>query len=154
MNELISVIVPVYNVKEYLVECVDSIIRQSYKNLEIILIDDGSTDGSSELCDVLGKKDQRIVVVHKINGGLSDARNAGMKIAKGMFWTFVDSDDTIEKDMIEILYQNAKKYNADISMFLWFRRLRNLLSHLSQHGFADTTRELLVQTLHIQPQFP
>lgn len=116
MNELISVIVPVYNVKGYLVACVDSIIRQSYKNLEIILIDDGSTDGSSELCDVLGKKDQRIVVVHKINGGLSDARNAGMKIAKGMFWAFVDSDDTIEKDMIEILYQNAKKYNADISM--------------------------------------
>lgn len=116
MNELISVIVPIYNVKPYLQECINSIMNQSYKNLEIILVDDGSKDGSGELCDEFEKKDNRIVVIHKNNGGLSEARNVGLNIATGEYFCFVDSDDTIEEDMIGLLYYNAKHYNADISM--------------------------------------
>ncbi len=115
MNHKISVIVPVYNVKDYLKACVKSIVSQTYENLEIILVDDGATDGCSELCDEIAKTDERILVVHKENGGLSDARNAGMDIATGDFIGFVDSDDSIESDMFEILINNLLKYDADIS---------------------------------------
>ncbi len=113
---LISVIVPVYNVEKYLEECINSIINQTYKNLEIILVDDGATDNSGKMCDEFAKKDTRIKVIHKENGGLSDARNTGIDIACGEYIQFVDSDDCIENDMIELLYKNAKKYEADISM--------------------------------------
>lgn len=115
MNHKISVIVPVYNVKDYLETCVKSIVSQTYRNLEIILVDDGATDGCSEFCDEIAKTDKRILVVHKENGGLSDARNAGMDIATGEFIGFVDSDDSIEPDMFEILITNLLKYEADIS---------------------------------------
>lgn len=115
-QDLISIIVPVYNVEMYLEECVNSIINQTYKKLEIILVDDGSTDNSSKICDNFAEKDNRIKVIHKENGGLSDARNAGIEIANGKFIQFIDSDDYIDLDMIELLYNNAKKYNADISM--------------------------------------
>lgn len=98
-KHLISVIVPIYNVEDYLDECVISIINQSYNNLEIILVDDGSTDGSGQLCDAWADKDERIKVIHKANGGLSDARNAGMEIATGDMIGFVDSDDYISEDM-------------------------------------------------------
>lgn len=114
--EKISIIVPVYNVKKYLEKCVDSIINQTYKNLEIILVDDGSTDGSSLLCDELSKKDERIVVIHKKNGGLSDARNKGLEIATADLVGFIDSDDYIDNDMYEVLYNNMKNYDADLSM--------------------------------------
>ena len=113
---LISVIVPVYNVEKYLEECINSIINQTYKNLEIILVDDGATDNSGKMCDEFAKKDNRIKVIHKNNGGLSDARNAGIEIATGEYIQFVDSDDYIDFDMIELLYKNAKKYDTDISM--------------------------------------
>ncbi len=116
MNELISIIVPVYNVEKYLEKCVFSITNQTYKNIEIILVDDGSTDISGEICDKLSKKDSRIRVFHKENGGLSDARNYGIKKAKGKYVGLVDSDDFIKEDMYEILYKAIKKYNADISM--------------------------------------
>ena len=92
---LVSIIVPVYNVKDYLNECVESIVNQSYTALEIILVDDGSTDGSAEICDNWLKRDSRIRVIHKENGGLSDARNAGMSIATGEYVGFVDGDDKI-----------------------------------------------------------
>ena len=95
MNSLISVIVPIYNVEKYLDKCVDSIINQTYKNLEIILVDDGSPDNCPQMCDDYAKKDSRIRVVHKENGGLSDARNAGMKVATGEYVSFIDSDDYI-----------------------------------------------------------
>ena len=92
-QKLISVIVPIYNVERYLEKCVNSILVQTYSNLEIILVDDGSPDNCPQLCDQLAKKDSRIVVVHKKNGGLSSARNAGIDIARGEYIGFVDSDD-------------------------------------------------------------
>lgn len=98
---LISVVVPVYNVAKYLKKSIESIVNQTYTNLEIILVDDGSKDESGEICEDYSLKDSRIIVIHKPNGGLSDARNAGIKQAKGEYITFVDSDDTIDYDMIE-----------------------------------------------------
>ncbi len=104
MDNLISVIIPVYNIKEYLPRCVESVCAQTYKNLEILLVDDGSTDGTGELCDELAKKDARIRVYHKENGGSSSARNLGIENAKGQYLGFVDSDDYISADMYEQLY--------------------------------------------------
>lgn len=114
-NELISIIVPIYNVEEYLPKCIDSIINQTYKNLEIILIDDGSTDSSPKICDEYMNKDSRIIVIHKDNGGLSSARNKGLEISKGNYVCFIDSDDYLEPTMIEELKNNMDKYNSDIS---------------------------------------
>lgn len=110
MEPLVSVIIPVYNVEKYLHRCVDSVSLQTYTNLEIILVDDGSTDHCPELCDDLARKDSRIVVVHKSNGGLSTARNTGLDCAKGEYICFVDSDDWIANDTIEYylsLFQNS-----------------------------------------------
>ena len=109
MQELISVILPVYNVEKYLKQCVESVVNQTFTNLEIILVDDGSTDSSGRLCDKLATTDSRISVIHKENGGLSDARNAGIHVAKGRYITFIDSDDSVETDMIEYLYYLVKK---------------------------------------------
>lgn len=114
MDSLISVIVPVYNVENYLDRCVDSIVNQTYKNLEIILVDDGSTDSSGRKCDEWKKKDNRILVVHKKNGGLSDARNAGLEVANGTYIGFVDSDDFISLDMYRILLKTMIETNSDI----------------------------------------
>lgn len=112
--KLISVIVPVYNTAEYLDACVGSIVGQTYRELEIILVDDGSTDRSPEMCDAWAERDPRIRVIHKENGGLSSARNAGMKIATGAYCGFVDSDDLISPRMFETLYTLAIDWNADI----------------------------------------
>ena len=116
MGEKISVIVPVYNVEQYLERCVDSIINQTYTNLEIILVNDGSTDNSGKLCDELAKKDERIRVIHKENGGLSDARNRGIDEAKSELVGFIDSDDYIDSDMYEVLLENLNDTDADLSM--------------------------------------
>lgn len=113
---LISVIIPVYKVKDYLDKCVDSVVKQSYSNLEIILVDDGSPDNCPKLCDKWAKADKRIKVIHQKNGGLSDARNTGIEKCNGKYITFIDSDDYIEKDYVEFLYENLIKYDADISM--------------------------------------
>lgn len=115
MKDLISIIVPVYNVEEYLGQCIESVLNQSYQNLEIILIDDGSTDNSGLICDEYKKRDQRIQVIHKKNGGQSSARNVGLNIAKGCYVGFVDSDDWIEQNMYEILHKNICLYDADIA---------------------------------------
>jgi len=112
---LISIIVPVYNIENYLERCVDSICRQTYTNLEIILVDDGSNDGSGKLCDQLAEKDNRIRVFHKENGGTSTARNLGIAHARGIYVGFVDGDDYISEDMYEILYQAIVDYDAEIS---------------------------------------
>lgn len=114
MNPLISVIVPIYKVENFLKKCVDSIINQTYKNLEIILVDDGSPDNCPQICDEYARQDSRIKVIHKENGGLSDARNAGMKIANGEYVAFIDSDDYISGDFIETLYNAMKAENSDI----------------------------------------
>lgn len=114
-EDLISVVVPVYNVEKYLDKCVLSILNQSYQNLEIILVDDGSPDNCGVICDKYRQQDKRIRVIHKKNGGLSDARNAGIEIATGKYITFVDSDDYIDEDYIEYLYSLIKKYKVNLS---------------------------------------
>ena len=103
VNSLISIIVPVYNVQEYLPKCLDSIINQTYKNLEIILVDDGSTDNSGKLCDEYAERDKRIKIIHQKNSGQANARNKGIKESKGKYIAFVDSDDWIDEDFIETL---------------------------------------------------
>lgn len=114
-NPLISVIVPVYKVEQYLERCVCSIISQTYQNLEIILVDDGSPDKCGEICEIFAQNDSRIRVYHKQNGGLSDARNFGVEYSHGEYIVFVDSDDYIAPNYIEYLLVLLKKYNADIS---------------------------------------
>lgn len=113
---MISVIVPIYNVERYLKRCIDSILAQTYRDIEVILVDDGSPDQCGQICDEYEKVDERIVVIHKSNGGLSDARNAGIEVSKGEFIGFVDSDDYIDSNMYALLVANAIKYSADISM--------------------------------------
>lgn len=115
-KELISVVIPVYNVEDYLERCIQSVINQTYSNLEIILVNDGSTDKSGDICDKYSKIDKRIIVIHKKNGGLSDARNAGIERATGKYIAFVDSDDYIDKEMYEIMYNNLIQNNANISI--------------------------------------
>lgn len=112
----ISVIVPVYNVEKYLEKCLESIVHQTYKNLEIILIDDGSTDSSGKICDEFALRDERFVVVHNKNGGVSVARNEGLKRVTGEYIMFVDSDDYVESDIAEVLMNLIRQYDADISM--------------------------------------
>lgn len=114
MEELISVIVPIYKVQDYLDRCVQSIVNQTYKNLEIILVDDGSPDDCPRICDEWTKKDQRIKVIHKENGGLSDARNAGMKVMAGVYVSYIDSDDWIEENMYQMMMDAIKTNKADI----------------------------------------
>lgn len=109
----ISIILPIYKVEKYLKKCIDSILAQTFKDFELILVDDGSPDRCPEICDEYAKLDQRIRVIHKKNGGLSDARNAGLDIAQGDFVGFVDSDDYVSKQMLEVMYKNIVKYNAD-----------------------------------------
>lgn len=109
MEKKISVIIPVYNVERYLQRCVDSVLHQTYRNLEVILVDDGSTDASGALCDTLKACDSRIVVVHKENGGLSSARNAGIGIAGGEYLSFIDSDDWIEPDALRQMLEECEK---------------------------------------------
>lgn len=113
MCNLISVIVPIYNVEKYLVQCLETIIKQTYKNLEIILVDDGATDNCPKICDDYAERDERIVVIHKKNGGLSSARNAGLDIAKGDYISFVDADDWLDNNMYSELIKPIVEYDAD-----------------------------------------
>lgn len=112
---MISVIVPVYNVEKYLNKCIDSIINQSYKDFELILVDDGSTDNSPQICDIYASAHENIHVIHKNNGGLSDARNTGICIAKGKYVVFIDSDDFIDSEFLKVLIEQKEEYGADIS---------------------------------------
>ncbi|MCD7873348.1 MAG: glycosyltransferase [Clostridiales bacterium] len=115
-NELISVIIPVYNVQDYLNRCLESVAGQTYKNLQIILIDDGSTDNCPEMCDKWAEKDSRITVIHKKNAGLGLARNSGLDVANGEYIAFIDSDDFIDKNAFSDMYYQAEKYKADLVM--------------------------------------
>lgn len=114
-DKLITVVVAVYNVEQYIERCADSLLSQTYRNLEIILVDDGSTDSSSELCDAIQCRDQRVRVIHKANGGLSDARNAGLGIANGSYVTFVDGDDLVSPLYVAELYYPIANGQADFS---------------------------------------
>lgn len=113
---LVSVIIPVYNVERFLIKCVESVLNQTYRNLDIILVDDGSTDSSGKICDELGNCDERVTVIHKQNGGLSDARNAGLNIARGIYYAFVDSDDYLSLDMLEIMVNSARRNSCEIAV--------------------------------------
>lgn len=115
MERLLSVIIPVYNVEPFLDRCMESIVNQTYKNLEIIMVDDGSPDNCPQMCDEWQEKDNRIRVIHKKNGGLSDARNAGLAITRGDYITFVDSDDYIDLNMYESMIEALERTGADIS---------------------------------------
>lgn len=117
MEDLVSVIVPIYNTEQYIEKCVNSIINQTYKNLEIILIDDGSNDNSLEICEKLSNIDNRIVVKHKQNGGVSSARNMGIDISAGKYIMFTDSDDCIEPDMVSILHKNILEHDLSICRY-------------------------------------
>lgn len=119
MKPLISIIVPVYNVEAYLAKCVDSILAQTYTNLEIILVNDGSSDGCGRICDEYAKQDKRIKVIHKQNGGLSDARNVAIDVATGEFISFIDSDDYVTDNYIMTLYSLIEKYKCKVSVALY-----------------------------------
>lgn len=151
-NDLISVIVPVYKTEKYLEKCVNSIINQTYSNLEILLVDDGSPDNSGILCDELSKKDSRIKVIHQKNGGLSNARNSALKIASGKYIGFVDSDDYIDNTMYETLYHLIKQYSCDISI-VSYRNIENDLilqksysEKVEQYDRMTALKELLLDT--------
>ncbi len=136
---MISVIVPIYKVEAYLDKCVQSIVDQTYRDLEIILVDDGSPDRCGAMCDEWAKKDPRIRVIHKENGGLSDARNAGMAVAAGEYIGFVDSDDWIEPRMYELLYQALQETGAQIA-------------ECKREDFSDTTSPTHFDGRPIDPQ--
>ena len=142
---LVSVIVPVYNVEDYLAECVESLQNQTYPELEIILVDDGSTDGSGRLCDVLAAQDARIRVIHKENGGLSDARNVGMRSAEGTYFTFVDSDDVLPRNAVARMCSQCEGQGADCArsdaadVFTSGDRARSLWKVVSQDPLGETT---------------
>lgn len=125
MEELVSVIVPVYNVEKYVGECIESLIGQSYNKIEIILVDDGSTDCSGQLCDTYAMKDIRIKVIHKENGGLSDARNVGIDSANGGYYTFVDGDDFLDEDTIVRMISGMKEKKCDIAVCNMIRYFEN-----------------------------
>lgn len=144
----ISVVVPIYKVEPYLDKCVASLVSQTYRNLEILLVDDGSPDGCPALCDAWAKKDSRIQVIHKRNGGLSEARNYGIDRASGMYLSFVDSDDYVEETYIEVLYRTLTEYDADVAAcnFQWVDEDGNILpkaaAQMLQNGVC-TGEEML-----------
>ena len=140
MSELVSVVVPVYNVLPFLKRCLDSIICQTYSNLEIIIVDDGSTDGSGLVCDEYKKKDSRIKVIHRENGGLSEARNTGIEIFNGKYITFIDSDDWIEPSYVEYLYTLISENKADMVQCAF----RYIDSNHKVYNKVSNTQEILV----------
>ena len=115
-KDLVSVIIPIYKIEDYIYHSVESVVNQTYQNIEIILVDDGSPDKCPKICDEWAEKDNRVKVIHKKNGGLSDARNAGLDIAKGNYIIFLDGDDKMDVDAVKILYETIIKNNADIVM--------------------------------------
>ena len=151
MNPIISIVVPIYNVEKYLPQCIDSILNQSFKDFELILVDDGSTDNCLKICEDYKKLDKRVIVIHKENGGLSSARNAGIKVSRGKYIAFIDSDDFIHKDMYKVLYNNLKNNNLDISICNYTRvnensllndNESNKLSKISKYNNIEALNEL------------
>jgi len=141
-KEKISIIVPVYNVIRYLDRCVQSILKQTYRNLEIILVDDGSTDGSAEICDSYADVDSRIKVIHKENGGSTESRNVGLKEATGKYVGFVDSDDWLEPEMYDVLYEAIIKEGADVSVGRFY------INHDEDDSYIEAQRSLYSGTFH------
>lgn len=146
-NPLISVVVPVYKVEKFIHECVDSVIAQTYKNLEIILVDDGSPDSCPAICDEYAEKDGRIKVIHQQNGGLSAARNSGIKIARGSYVSFIDSDDCIQPIYIEQLYNMITECGTMISACRHSETMDGLDSELKTDYKIFTNEEAIANTL-------
>lgn len=147
---MISIIVPVYKVELFLQECIDSILQQTYRDLEIILIDDGSPDNCGKICDEYAIKDERIKVIHKKNGGLSDARNAGLEVCSGEYIAFIDSDDILHPDFIEILYQNLVINKALISCcnFQNFKHTSDIDYRLTENKVETFTGDEFLEILY------
>ncbi|CYW40816.1 glycosyltransferase family 2 protein [Streptococcus suis] len=144
---LISIIVPVYNVENYLDECIRTVLGQTYSNWELLLINDGSTDSSGSMCDDYARRDDRIRVIHKNNGGLSDARNAGIDNCTGEYITFLDSDDGIRGDFLEECVTTANQHNVDIVIghfFIWDENNQTFLYFVDQ-AQKDTTEVISAQ---------
>ena len=140
---MISVIVPIYNIEKYVDECIQSIVNQTYRNLEIILVDDGSTDSSGEICDTYASSDPRILVIHKENGGLVSARKAGLRASTGKYITYVDGDDWIESTAYENMYEKIKNEDADIVFYGHFENTGNVqkaVYHNVEAGIYDKDR--------------
>lgn len=147
MNDLISVIVPVYKVEQYLNDCINSLVNQSYKNLEIILVDDGSPDNCPIMCDNWAKKDKRIKVIHKKNGGLSSARNAGLDVANGDYFTFVDSDDWISLSMYEDMLKIFKNDDVDVvagKINCYFEKTGIIKPFMESSDYYKITQDLII----------
>lgn len=145
-NPLVSVIIPVYNVQDFLRECLNSVVHQSYSNLEILLIDDGSTDASGEICDEYARSDARVRVIHKSNGGQASARNAALELARGEFLTFVDSDDVADVDLVRTLLNLIKTFGVKIAMcgykaFESSAQIAEIRAHAAK--FKETESEIL-----------
>jgi len=147
MNPKISIIVPVYKVEQYIHKCIDSILMQNFENFELILVDDGSPDICGEICDRYADKDKRIKVIHKENGGLSSARNAGLEIAKGDYIGFVDSDDWIEPDMYELLYGMCAEHRCDVAICSSQIHYSNKIVISSNHPFIIHDRNTAMKTM-------
>ncbi len=139
----ISIIIPVYNVERFLNRCVESVLSQSYQNLEVILVDDGSPDNSGPMCDRWAEKDHRIRVIHKENGGISDARNSGIDMACGEYLVFIDSDDYIAPDMVQKLYNSLKGNDADISICNFLYIDENGIPLPSKNRFSPLKNETI-----------
>ena len=137
MDPIISIIVPIYNVGKYLPRCIESILNQTFNNFELILVNDGSTDNSGVVCDDYAKKDTRIKIVHKSNGGVSSARNAGLYVAKGEYIGFVDPDDYIDKNMYEKLYRLCIDNNSDIAICRFNREINGKIQN------KESTEEII-----------
>ncbi|MDY3266613.1 MAG: glycosyltransferase family 2 protein [Phocaeicola sp.] len=145
---LISVIVPVYRAENYISRCIDSLLKQTFHDFEILLIDDGSPDKSGDICDEYAKKDYRINVFHKKNGGVSEARQLGIDNAKGEYSIHVDPDDWVEPNMLELLYNEIKKNNADIVISDFFIERKDKTIYVSQKIETNSSRDVLIQLLN------
>ena len=149
MNQpLVSCILPVYNVEEYLYECIESIVNQTYKNIEILLIDDGSTDNSSNICEKWKKKDNRIVVIHKENGGASSARNFGLDIMKGDWINFIDSDDIIHSQYIQLLLQVVEKNNV-LMACCSYKQMEQNLNLVEEYEYDFKSEKIITENKRV-----
>lgn len=136
-NELLSIIVPVYNAEEFLDRCIESILSQTYKSLDIIVVDDGSSDDSGKICDEYAEKDMRVRVIHKQNGGVSSARNIGIEAARGEYICFVDSDDYLERDYLEVLLETKRKYPDFDNIWCGFYTVRDYYKNKKETVVAE-----------------
>lgn len=149
-NEKVSIIVPIYNVEKYIKECINSIMKQTYTNIEIILVDDGSKDQSGKICDEYSKKDTRIRVVHKKNGGLSSARNLGIELATGEYLFFIDSDDILFKNSIEVLVNCLKQSGAEIVLSRFTRNENDLTKIDTSFSFFNLSKDEIITKILLQ----